>query len=295
MLWTRSALCACASAIALAPLIADAQVGSPVSATTPRDSDTVSGAGSPPQLEPGIVERDTSGFTLSLGHTQWRGDFGSPSEVLINSTQATARYRSGNIRVTASLPYMRIRSDGAVFAGINGAPLVVAPGVVMARRIRHGFADATLGAAWLVPLGNAGFDLELSGRVKLPTAADSTQLSTGKTDYAVGAELSTVAGRFVPIASASYRIFGDPAGWDIRNGFEVSAGSGYRIGGSALAIVTYEYAERTSAFIRNSHQIVGALSAPVSNGRLRLSAFGSVGLSKGAPDTSFGVSAGVNF
>ena len=149
-------------------------------------------------------------LSVGTGYSIWHGDFGAPTKTLIWSAIIDARYQTGGLRLTAVLPRMRIRSDGAFFAGLGGTPLFVAPNIKPTKRVREGWGDVTLGAAYLLSASDGrGFDLELNGRVKLPTATKASQLSTGKADYSGGIELSTTRGSFTPAVSANYRIFGD--------------------------------------------------------------------------------------
>ena len=227
-------------------------------------------------------------FSIGTGYSVWHGDFGAPTKTLIWSALVDARYQTGGLRLTAVLPRMRIRSDGAFFAGLGGTPLFAAPNIKPARRVREGWGDVTLGAAYLLPGGGErGFDLELNGRAKLPTATKSSQLSTGKADYSGGVELSTTRGNFTPAVSANYRVFGDTKTWHFQNGFYVTAGGSYAITPRTAVLLTYEYTQAASRFIGDAHEVVLGASTPLTQG-LRLTAYASKGLSQGASDLSAG-------
>jgi hypothetical protein len=237
----------------------------------------------------------TPSLSVSLGASAWHGKFGAPSNTDISSVLLGARYKIGGLRLSASLPRMTIRSDGTFFAGLGGTPLFVAPNIASLKRKRDGLGDLTVGAAYLIPnLAGSGLDLDLSGRAKIPTATKKSQLSTGKADYAFRGELSKSLGRFTPSVSAGYRIFGDNAPWDFRNGVELTAGATYAIGDAAALLASYEYREAATQFIPDSHEVVLGFSTPLATDRLRLSAYGSAGLSQGTSDISGGVSLSVN-
>lgn len=232
-----------------------------------------------------------SDLSLSLGGSIWSGDFGAPTDTMISSVLLGARYRIGGLRLTASIPRMRIRSDGTIFTGIGGTPLLVAPSVTSGNRVRDGIGDLTLGAAWLVPKSaGLGFDLELLGRVKLPVASKSSQLSTGKADYSAGAVVSKTFGRLTPSVSATYRWFGDTRTWNFRNGFELNAGASYAVSDRSVVLVNFDYARAATPLIDDSHEIVAAFSTPIAGDRLRLTAYAGKGLSNGAADVSGGLS-----
>ncbi len=236
-------------------------------------------------------------FSLSTGASAWTGDYGAKSHTDIAAVLLGARYNLGDLRLTASVPWMRIDTAGAFFTGIDGTPLVVAPSTSTTpvhKVVHDGVGDLTLGASYLVPYANPlGIDLELTGRVKLPTASRESGLSTGKTDYSLGGEVSKTIAKFGPFASITYRSFGDTAQWKLKDGVATSLGTTYLISNNLIAVVSYDYAQRTSAFIRDDHEVVTSASYSIPNTRLRLSAYTSYGLSTGAAAFSGGLSLSV--
>lgn len=255
------------------------------------------GAGSPFSVQSSTVQdRPDRGVSVAVGGSYATGDFGSASNTDIWTVPVVARLRAGGLRLSASLPWMSIRSDGTIFTGIDSTPLVVAPGIKSTKRRREGFGDLTIGAAYgLPPIGSTGVDVELSARVKLPTATSRSQLSTGRNDYAFGAQVSKTYGSLVPFVSGTYRIFGDSGPWDLRNGMAASAGASYVLPGRATVIASYDYARKASGFVSDSHEMFGGLSVPLGRSPLRLTAFGTVGLSRSAPDASGGLSVTASF
>lgn len=284
---------ACASALVLAWSLGQAAFG-PVAyaqgaeeAQDARPSEEVSvpseGAGGP-------VSTDGLVLSASSGVSHWRGEFGLDADSKITAVFLNIAARDGPMRVDVTLPWMDVRSSGMVFAGINGTPLIVAAQGGQPRTRRHGVGDISVGVAWLaLKQEAAGLDLDLSARTKLPISATSTQLSTGKSDAYFGFEVSRSFGMVTPAARLGYRIFGDPAGWEIRDGLTGSADLAVQTGPGTFLSLSYEYAERTSAFITDSHALVLGGSARLSD-RLRLNAFTSAGMSSGAPRLAAGLS-----
>lgn len=243
-----------------------------------------------PTLVAEVGGETASPLSVTVGASWLRGDFGAATDTQVWSVPVGVRYTTGNLRLTANIPYMRIESDGLLFTGIDGTPLVVAPRTPSLNRVRKGLGDVTLGAAYTIPSENtAGFDVELQGRVKLPTASRSSGLSTRKTDWLVGAEVSRTYGAVTPFVSASYRFFGDMDGWDLRNGIAASAGATVAIGSNTL-IGSYDYARRASRFVGDSHELFAGFSGPILRNRVRWTVYGTAGLSRGAPDAGAGLS-----
>ncbi len=256
--------------------------GSPSNATatvSPATASGVTSSGGPEQRS----------FEISLGTSYAEGDFGAARETRLWSTALGARYSRGNLRLNASIPYMRIRSNGTVFTGIDSTPVVVAPGT--GRRVTSdGFGDVTLGASYTFPQPSAGFDFELSGRVKLPTASRASGLSSRKADYSAGVQVTRTIGRVAPFASFTFRVFGDPARIRLQDGFAASAGSSVIVGDRTVILASYHFAQAASRFIGDAHELFAGASRSISGGRLRLTGYTTAGLSDGAAGFSGGLS-----
>ena len=235
------------------------------------------------------------GLTLGVGASSWSGDYGGPTNTSISAALLTARYALGDLRLSASIPYTRIKSAGAVFTGIGGTPLIVSPLSTASKVTRDGLGDVTLGAAYFLPTAaSLGVDLELIGRVKLPTASNSS-LSTNKTDFSFGGEVSRSFGKFVPFASLTYRSFGSDSEWKLKDGVATSVGTTWLINDRFVGSFSYDYAQRASRFIQDSHEFVASLSSKLWDTKIRLTGFASAGLSSGAADVSGGLALSTGF
>jgi hypothetical protein len=234
------------------------------------------------------VERQPDRFTVSAstGVDFSSGDYGQAETTDVLVVPFMLRAKTGRVALTATIPYLRIDGPGGIVIGPDGNPL---PGVPTTAGARDGIGDLTLGAAYTVPAETlGGIELGLGVRVKLPTAAGSRQLSTGETDLAVSADISYTAGSVIPFASIGYRMLGDPDGVDLQNGLTLSVGTSIRIGGSTVAILSYDHARASSALTEDAHELFGGISAPISS-RLNLTGYGMVGLSDGSPDFGLGL------
>jgi hypothetical protein len=245
---------------------------------------STSGSGAaPPPSSP-----STPNLSISAGGSTWTGDYGGRSTSDISAALLTARYTVSDVRLTAALPWMSIRTADTIYSGIGGTPLVISPAAAQATRTREGLGDLTLGAAYSLPTEQAlGFDLEAIGRVKVPTG--SSAISTGKTDYSLGGEVSKSIGPISPFGSVSYRVFGDGRGWTLKDGFATSVGASYALPAGIVGVFSYDYAQAASRYIDDAHELVLGVSGPLTP-KLRLTGFGSVGLSSGASALSGGLS-----
>jgi hypothetical protein len=229
-------------------------------------------------------------FSIMTGVDYSSGDYGTGIDTNILVVPVTARLSTGNFRVSATLPWLRI--DGAnVIGGGDGGPIVIDPNAP--RAVRKGIGDLSIGAAYSVPEESLGFGLEFSGRVKLPTGSQSKGLSTGKIDVSTSVEVSKTLGIITPYAAVGYKWAGDPSYIDLRNTWFGDVGASVALGKSVM-LVEYDYREATSPLSKDSQELFGAFSTPVSK-RLDLTVYGSAGLSDGAPDYGLGGMVTVKF
>ena len=126
--------------------------------------------------------------------------------------------------------------------------------------------------------------------MKLPTASAGSTLSTGKTDVSAGVQLTKTFGRVAPFVSATYRVFGDPAIIDLKNGFAASAGTSIGLGKRTVTLFSYHYAAAATALVRDSHELFAGLSTGLPGSRVRVTGFATAGLSSGAAASSGGIS-----
>lgn len=234
-------------------------------------------------LSASAVSAQDLSVTFAGGYTT--GEYGSSRSTRMANGVLGARWHSGGTTISASLPYLHADTPGVVFAAFDGTPLVMLPDAGGRRMRANGVGDPTFAIAQDVPVGSV--NLRGTARVKVAVQDLKNGISTGKTDWSLSGEVSRPFGRVTPFASLSYRKFGDPTGWRIRDGFAGSVGASAAVGPGALA-VSYDVARSTSRYVGNAHEIVGVYDMPVSR-RLRLAAYGTAGLSKGAPGAGVGL------
>lgn len=238
---------------------------------------------------PAWAEEAPSSLSFTTGLDYSEGDYGSASDTEIIVVPVTARFKTGDVRFSASLPWLRIKGASSIVGGGDGGPIIIDPNAP--RATRSGLGDLTLGVNWALPEERLGFGLDLGARIKVPTASESRGLGTGKVDTSVSAELSKTFGNVTPFVSAGYRFPGDPDGFELQNAFYGSAGASV-VAGKSVIIASYDYREATSALSHDSEELFGAFSTPFSK-RINFTLYGSAGLSDGAPD--YGVGAMLTF
>ena len=225
-----------------------------------------------------------------------RGDYGTGAKVETISTSVGVAARTGRVRLAAAIPYLRTAAPVDVVVsqgGLFGTPLLADASIQTVRTRREGLGDATLQAAYDLPV--AGFIASVGGGLKLPTASRANGLGTGKVDYAVNARIQRALDeKITPFASVGYSIHGKPDGFAVRDTLSAVAGTRVALSERASAALSYSYEQSASQNLAD-RQSVG-LGLGVALGRkLQLGFQGEAGLSRGAPDMKLGLQIGAGF
>jgi hypothetical protein len=259
---------------------------------SPSSGTSTVSASSVPQAMERMSDSDVTA-ELSLGSIYAEGRFGTGSKTTIWSSALAARLRVGKWMLSASLPWMRIRSRSTIFTGIDSTPVLIAPNTSLAKRSADGFGDLTLGAAYTVTSVSSPVELELSGRAKINTASKVSGLSSGEGDYSAGADISFPIGRVTPFGSFTYRLLGDTAAYKLRNGPSSSAGASYALGSESFLLASYHYSKAATRLVSDAHELFAGASTRIAGSPLRLTGFATAGLSRGAAATSAGLALSV--
>jgi hypothetical protein len=186
---------------------------------------------------------------------------------------------------------MRVTAPGNVVvpSGPLGLPILLDPRQPSAVQVRQGLGDAQLGVAYQLPV--RGFAAAVRAGVKLPTASRSKGLGTGKSDYAVGADLSKSVGRVTPFAAVTYTVVGDPENIELKNSLAGQAGAAVRLGDASSAHLGVSYAQSASDAVEDEQRVFGGVNAPLGKS-LSLGAYASAGVATHR-DVSGGLSLGL--
>jgi hypothetical protein len=228
---------------------------------------------------------DAYKLSMSAGADFSSGSYGATSDTRIVIAPIAVAVKTDAFRFGASVPYIRIDGPGGVVVGPDGQPL---PGVPTIPGSRSGVGDLSLSATYSLPKDSLGnFEVDLTGRVKLPTSKSSEHLGTGKTDYTVSADVTYPVGAWGPFVTVGYRVPGKPAGVDLNSSLTASVGTSLAVG-RTVYIASYDYTQAISPLAKDGQEIFTAVSVPAGR-RLSITGYGIAGLSKGSPSYEAGL------
>ncbi|MBW2447399.1 MAG: hypothetical protein JRG83_15905 [Deltaproteobacteria bacterium] len=241
-----------------------------------------------------IADDPVRHWRVSSGVNFTSGDYGLDDDTDILYVPITVRYDHEPFILKLTVPYIRIEGPGGVVAGTDGSVIVDEESV--GTETNAGLGDVVLSGSYVhYPDGGSSWPiLELTGKVKFPTADEDQFLGTGKFDYTLQADVSKNIGRFLAFTTLGYRFLGDPSGSKLNDVFFASLGGGVRVVKDVQVGLVYDYGEASSSSSSDSHEFVPYFSWKLAD-RYRLSGYAVAGVSRGAADWGSGVSLGLDF
>jgi Putative MetA-pathway of phenol degradation len=222
---------------------------------------------------------------LGGGFHYSEGDYGSTIDTRITTLEFTARYETGRMVYRASVPWLSVKGDTGVIPGI---------GQVSDAPVRSGSAsglgDIVLSAAYSAYYDQATtLGLDLTGKIKLPTADETKGLGTGEPDFAFLADLYRRFERWTGFGGVGYHIMGDSAAFPLENAWSANLGASYTLDARTSAGAMLDGRQRVVAGGSRIRELMGFWSRRL-EGEWRSQVYGLIGLADGSPDWGFGLS-----
>lgn len=247
-------------------------------------------------LQPASAQERGMKLTATFGTDYSNGSYGTDRNTDVFLALSTLSLETGNLKFSATVPYMRISGRGLVVFDAAGNPTVINRRTNITPDVRTGFGDINLAATYSVPPSVLDdFEVRLTGRVKLPTAPTRRRLSTGEADFGLSIDVAKEFGNWGPFVTVGYLVPGQPQGYSLYNTISLSAGTSFVLNERLVAILSYDFDSESSPLLRPSQEAFGSLSWML-NDRITLTGYGTAGLSSGSPGIGAGllVSYGIN-
>jgi hypothetical protein len=222
---------------------------------------------------------------LGGGFHYSEGDYGSTIDTRITTLEATARYETGRMIYRASVPWLTVKGDTGVIPGIgevSGAPVRTGSA--------SGLGDIVLSAAYSAYYNSATtLGVDLTGKLKLPTADESEGLGTGEPDFAFLVDFYRSFDRVTGFGGIGYHIMGDSAQFPLENAWSANVGATYRLDARDTVGAMLDGRQRVIEGGSRTRELMGFWTRRL-EGPWRSQVYGLIGLADGSPDWSFGLS-----
>lgn len=171
-----------------------------------------------------VFAQEQGKLTLETGVNYNTGKYGGTQSTDILYIPFTGKYRDGPWTVKVTVPYLQISGPINVINGVGQTTTTTT-----ASSTRSGMGDVIAAVSNNVYWdASSGLLVNLGGEVKLGTASSAQGLGTGKNDYAVRTGVYQVNKRLTTFGRLGYRVYGQPAGYTLDNGFFGSLGGSYK-------------------------------------------------------------------
>jgi len=168
-------------------------------------------------------------FQIKVGTAYDRGDYGSTELTTTRYFPVTFRYLGEKFDASVTPALARTDSAGGVVL-IDGVPTPIGPGTGALQQTQYGAGDTMLrGHYYLVEGTTRRPSITPFAKIKIPTAQESLNLSTGKTDAGVGVEIDHQISRTLLFGDLSFTYIGRLEGIPLRNQVGASFGVGQQV------------------------------------------------------------------
>jgi outer membrane putative beta-barrel porin/alpha-amylase len=223
---------------------------------------------------------------LGIGVHYSEGSYGTATTTTIKSVAATARYDTHRWSFKATLPYLFVSGSSSVIPGVGRARAAAGT----ATSTQHGLGDLTTSATYnAYYAAQSQLGLDVTGKVKWPTADRDKNLGTGATD--VGFQVDAYKGfdRLTLFAGVGYTVFGDAPGVSLNDAFNATLGASYKLDERDSAGLAYDERERLTPTAGPLRELTAFWSRKLDN-TWRAQLYVLKGLADGSPDWGAGAS-----
>ena len=242
-----------------------------------------------------VPDDSFSRLTVSTGAEYSSGDFGDDQDTDILYVPLSLKYETDHWFARITVPYIRIEGPGDVVGGTQGTVITGEPQGGRETDRESGIGDIVTSLTYVVNPRSEGVPIvELTGKVKVPTADEDENLGTGETDYTAQVDLIQSFGRFTPFATLGYRFLGDSSEFDLDDTAFGSVGFSYRATDRTQLGVAFDFRQASTSGTDDPQEAVLFGSVKLSK-RLKLSPYVVLGLSDGSPDYASGFSVSLSY
>lgn len=226
------------------------------------------------------------GITAIVSPSFFSGDFGTANTTDIYYVPIYLKYKTGNTEMKLTVPYISVRSNGAVVAGGT----VIGKGTGTATTTNSGLGDIWLEGKYTLHNVVRNVSFVPYAKVKFGTASRAKGLGTGQEDFEFGMGVrGRMGARAFPFARIGYRVVGQPANVTLDNILTYRAGVSYAIDNANVFTVLFSGRQASQPGFQAAADLIAAWNYNL-RPDIGLQAFGDKGLSNGSPNYGVGIS-----
>lgn len=240
---------------------------------------------------------DDAELRLGVGADYSRGTYGTGSTSSTFSIPVTARYELDRWTYKLTVPWLEVKGPASFVPGIGRADN-------SGKSKRRNFGGTTTETGLGDIVGAATYELwsddslerglDLTGRVKLPTADAGKGLGTGSTDFGLQADVYRTFGELTLFADLGYTFFGHSDYVELRNAVNYGIGASRRMNERDSLGASLDGRQKASVGGAAQRELTLFWNRKLER-ETRFQTYVLFGLANGSPDFGLGVSAAKTF
>ncbi len=227
---------------------------------------------------------------LSTGFDYSKGDYGDVDDTEIWYFPATAKASMGDWSAKLTVPYLRIKGPGVVVGGGGGGVQQTSRTIVTTE---SGLGDVVGSLTYTIDFEPYETYVDLTGKVKFPTADEDEGLGTGETDYTASVDVTKMIGDAYVFGGVGRKFVGESQRFELDDIWMANFGGGYQITPKTGIGASYDF-RQASGSGENPSEATAFVSYKLTD-HVNVQAYGVVGFSDGSPDSGVGLQIGYTF
>jgi hypothetical protein len=223
-------------------------------------------------------------FKLGTGFDYSRGDYGFTTDTEVFSVPLYLTAESDDWLVRLAIPYISVKGPASVVGDVSGGAAAASRPT---NKYESGLGDVMLSLTYHALHTTDGLTLDLTGRIKFPTADEDRGLGTGHTDYYVQTDLYRTINSLTPFATIGYRFLGSDARYPLKDGAYASLGTSYHVSPTTAIGAAFDWRERLVRGVDDATDVMAFISHNP-NDRWNLLGYVLGGLNNASPDLGLG-------
>ncbi len=229
-------------------------------------------------------------FKFSTGFDYSSGKYGNIGETEIWYVPVSMGYQQKKWKAKISIPWVRITGPG----GITGEGEVINPDTAKTTSVatESGLGDIVTSLSYSFNSFGVNLPLiDLTTKIKFPTANENKGLGSGEYDFTIQSDLYKPLGKLTLMGMLGYKFKGDPPGRDLNNVIKASVGASYKFNDQYSSGMFVDFQEATS---QNTDDVIDLFTYLTwrMHKSITLTGYGAVGFTDGTPDKEIGLQIG---
>ena len=225
--------------------------------------------------------------SVATGFNYTTGSYGTSSTTNIVSIPVIGKYETESWEFKLMVPYLSMTTVGGVLPGFGNGSFK-RNNMNLNITTQSGLGDMVASTTYFLDYGSDTTPgIDLTAKVKLPTADKNKGLGTGEVDYALQIDMYQRKGKLTIFGSLGRKFLGSSVDYVLNDIFYGSIGGGYKLAEKTSASVSLDAAQASSVYGANQLEASFSISHLIDKTK-KAQAYVFKGLANGSPDIGYG-------